>query len=40
MLQSGTGVTKGDGRCYKVGQVLQSDTIVTKWALTKVTVDI
>ena len=43
LLQSGTEVvtkwdsffvTKWDGSCYKVGQVLQSVTIVTKWALT------
>ena len=34
LLQSGTGVREWDGNCYKVGKVLQSGTIVTKWALT------
>ena len=36
LLQSGTSVTEWDGCCYKVGQVLQSGTNFTKWAVTKV----
>ena len=33
-IQSGPGITNWDECYYKVGQVLQTGTIITKWALT------